>query len=228
MACPLFSIKVHGVPRLEENHTTVLCVGRLEMVGDAWAYLSGCLTHLDSAPRCIGSLLCEDPLHARGKSLLPTVATMLRELSPGKQARDCLPPITILYMAPGGHRQWPVSIKPMLDRLSWIVSMTRSQALVSLLEALRTRREWNPMCRQGPRIDPVPAVPYKFLDVGTKMGEYHLEELALRMDDKDSILHPRYSRSGIPPTGTFQSVIRDRVGNRSDIIQLWCSEKAWF
>ena len=74
----------------------------------------------------------------------------------------------------------------------------------------------------------MPAVPYKFLDIGTKMGEYHLEDLALRRDDKDNILHPRYSRSGIPPTGTFQSVVRDRVGNRSDIIQLWCSEKAWF
>ena len=82
---------------------------------DAWAFLTGCLSHLDTAPKCIGTLLLEDPLQARGKSLLPTVATMLGELSPGKQARDWLPPMTILYMAPGGHRQWPVSIKPMLD-----------------------------------------------------------------------------------------------------------------
>ena len=38
---------------------------------DAWAYFKGCLTHLDSAPKCIGSLLLEDPLNARGKSLIP-------------------------------------------------------------------------------------------------------------------------------------------------------------
>ena len=75
---------------------------------DAWAYFKGCLTHLATAPKCIGSLLLEDPLNARGKSLLPTVAFMLEELSPKKKARDWLPPLTILYMAPGGHRQWPV------------------------------------------------------------------------------------------------------------------------
>ena len=108
---------------------------------------------------------------------------MLRELSPEKrQARDWLPPMTILYMAPGGHRQWPVSIKPMLDRLSWIVRMTRPQALESLREALRNDREWKPQCRQSTKIEPVPAVPYKFLDIGTKMGEYHLKDLALKME----------------------------------------------
>ena len=64
---------------------------------DAWAYFRGCLTHLDSAPKCIGSLLLEDPLNARGKSLIPTVASMLEELSPAKKARDWLPPLTILH-----------------------------------------------------------------------------------------------------------------------------------
>ena len=44
--------------------------------------------------------------------------------------------MTILYMAPGGHRQWPVSIKPLLDRLSWIVLQTRLLALMHLREAL--------------------------------------------------------------------------------------------
>ena len=195
---------------------------------DAWSYFSGCLAHLDSTPKCIGALLRENPLHAKGKSLIPSVATMLRELSPEKQARDWLPPMTILYMAPGGHRQWPVSIKPMLDRLSWIVKMTRPQALESLREALRTDRDWKPQCRQSTKIEPVPAVPYKFLDIGTKMGEYHLEDLALKRSDKENILHPRYCRSGIPPTGTFQSIVRDRVVNRSDIIHRWCNEEAWF
>ena len=35
---------------------------------DAWAYMKGCLSHLDSAPKCIGSLLLDDPLNARGKT----------------------------------------------------------------------------------------------------------------------------------------------------------------
>ena len=60
------------------------------------------------------------------------------------------------------------------------------------------------------------------------MGEYHLEDLALRRSDKENILHPRYYRSGIPPAGTFQSIVRDRVVNRSDIIDRWCNEQAWF
>ena len=145
-----------------------MCGAQARNVGgthDAWAYLRGCLTHLNTAPKCIGSLLLEDPLNARGNSLIPTVAAMLRELSPGKQARDWLPPMTILYMAPGGHRQWPMSIKPMLDRLSWIVRMTRPIALVRLREALRANSDWKPLYRQGPRIESVPAVPYKFLDI---------------------------------------------------------------
>ena len=194
---------------------------------DAWAYMRGCLTHLNTAPKCMGTLLLEDPLNARGNPLIPTVATLLTELSPEKQARDWLPPMTILYMAPGGHRQWPVSIKPMLDRLSWIVLRTRSLALIHLRDALRARPNWKPYYRQGPKIEQVPAVPYKFLDIGTQMGEYQLEELILKKDDKDNILHPRYIHSGIPPVGTFHSVVQDRVGSHSDTIQQWCSVNAW-
>ena len=195
---------------------------------DAWAYLSGCLAHLDSAPKCIGALLREEPLKNRGRPLIPSVATLLTEMSPEKKARDWLPPMTILYMAPGGHRQWPVSIKPMLDRLSWIVLVTRPAALTHLREALSTRKDWKPQCRQGPRIDSVPAVPYKFLDIGTQMGEYQIEELTLTRDDKTNILHPRYARSGIPPVDTFHSVVQDKVGSQYDTIQQWCNTKAWF
>ena len=163
-----------------------------------------------------------------GKSLIPTVASMLKELPPEKQARDWLPPITILYMAPGGHRQWPVSIKPMLDRLSWIVLMTRPLALMHLREALKVRSEWKPSYRQGTRIESVPAIPYKFLDIGNQMGEYHIEELILKKDDKDNILHPRHTRASIPSVNTFHSVARSRVGNQYGIIQQWCSVNAWF
>ena len=73
----------------------------------------------------------------------------------------------------------------------------------------------------------MPAVPYKFLDIGTQMGEYQIEELTLLKDDKTSILHPRYARSGIPPVDTFHSVVQDRVGSHYDTIQQWCRVKAW-
>ena len=202
MACTLFSTKVYGVSRLEEVHMLVLCVELPAMVEPHTMHgliLNGCLTHMNTAPKCIGTLLLENPLYARGKSLIPTVASLLTELSPEKQARDWLPPTTILYMAPGGHRQWPVSIKPMLDRLSWIVLMTRPLALVRFREALSAHTNWIPTYRQCPRIQTVPAVPYKFLDIGTKMGEYHIEDLDLKRSDKENILHPRYTRSGIPP-----------------------------
>ena len=172
---------------------------------DAWSHFEGCLSHLGTAPRCIGTLLREDTLNARGNSLIPTVATLLTELSPKKRARDWLPALTILYMAPGGHRQWPFSIKPLLDRLSWIVLQTRLLALKHLREALQDNPDWQPRYRHGPRIDLVPAVPYKFLDIGTKMGYYHLEELIPKREDKSNILHPRHTSSGIPPVNTMLS-----------------------
>ena len=113
-------------------------------------------------------------------------------------------------MAPGGHRQWPLSIKPLLDRLSWIVLKTRPLALKHLREALQDNPEWKPRYRRGPRIELVPAVPYKFVDIGTKMGHYHIEELISRKEDKNNILHPRHVRSGIPPVNSFHSVLQNR------------------
>ena len=60
-------------------------------VHNAWAYFDGCITHLSTAPKCIGLLLNEDPLTGKGKSLIPSVATMLAELYPNKSTRDYLP-----------------------------------------------------------------------------------------------------------------------------------------
>ena len=73
-------------------------------VHNAWAYFDGCITHLSTTPKCIGLLLNEDPLTGKGKSLIPSVATMLAELYPNKTARNYLPLLTIIYMGPGGHR----------------------------------------------------------------------------------------------------------------------------
>ena len=77
-------------------------------------------------------------------------------------------------------------------------------------------------------MESVPAVPYKFLDVGTQMGVYHIEEFIPKKDDKDNILHPRHTRPGIPPVNTFHSVVQNRVGSQYGAIQQWCSENAWF
>ena len=97
-----------------------------------------------------------------------------------------------------------------------------------LREAPQDNPDRQPKYRHGPRIESVPAVPYKFLDIGTKMGEYHLEELIPRKGDKNNILHPRHTRSGIPPVNTFHSVLQDRVGSQYGNVQQWCSENAWF
>ena len=106
-------------------------------VHNAWAYFEGCVTHLSTAPKCIGLLLKEDPLTGKGKSLIPSVATMLAELYPNKSARECLPLLTIKTMGPGGHRQWPMSILALLGRLSWLVLQTRPLALSSFQAACK-------------------------------------------------------------------------------------------
>ena len=108
----------------------------------------------------------------------------------------------------------PVSIKLLLDRLSWIVLQTRLLALMHLREALHDNPDWQPRYRCGPRVDLVPAVPYKFLDIGTKMGCYHIGELIAKRWDTNNILHPRYIGAGIPPANTFHAALQDRVGNR--------------
>ena len=84
------------------------------------------------------------------------------------------------------------------------------------------------MYRQGPKVELVPAVPYKLLDIGTQMGEYHIEELIPKKGDKDNILHPRHTRPGIPPNKTFHSIVQKRVGSSYGTIQQWCNENAWF
>ena len=99
----------------QRQHVCPICRKSDRNIGgghSAWAYFDGCITHLTTAPRCIGHLLNEDPFTGLGKSMIPPVATLLAELYPNKSARECLPMLTIIvvYMAPGGHRQWPMSI----------------------------------------------------------------------------------------------------------------------
>ena len=72
-------------------------------------------------------------MKGRGRSMTPPVIRLLERLSPKQEAREWLPAISIIYMAPGGHRQWPMSIIALLDRLSWILLQTRSLALAKRL-----------------------------------------------------------------------------------------------
>ena len=143
---------------------------------DAWAYFNGCLSHLSIAPMCIGSFMLGDTLNGRGNPMTPPVIKLLNRLSPKQEAREWMPAITIIYMAPGGHRQWPMSITALLDCLSWIVLQTRPLALASFQEAVRRNPKWQPKYRSGPKVAIAPSIPYNFLDIGTKMGSYRLGE----------------------------------------------------
>ena len=115
-----------------KQHVCPICRNSLRNSGgthDAWAYFDGCITHLSTAPKCIGCFLSEDSLSERGKSMIPSVSALLAELYPNKETREWLPLLTIVYMAPGGHRQWPMSISALLDRLSRLLFQTRPLAL---------------------------------------------------------------------------------------------------
>ena len=39
---------------------------------------------------------------------------------------------------------------------------------------LQKNPKWKPKYPSGPKVAVAPAVPYKFLDIGTKMGSYRL------------------------------------------------------
>ena len=190
-----------------------------------WAYFNGCLSHLSIATMCIGSFVLEDTLKGRGRPMTPPVIKLLEGLSPKQEAREWLPAITIIYMAPGGHRQWPMSITALLlDRA------TDTSIGVGFLfqEAVQREPKWQPKYRSGPRVAIAPSIPYKFLDIGTKMGSYKLGEHVPERHDTDNIYHPRYIRNAIPPVNTFHAVVHDRAAKWVQDADEWCLEEAWF
>ena len=172
--------------------------------------------------------MLEDTLKGAGRPMIPPVIELLETLSPGKEAREWMPAITILYMAPGGHRQWPMSITALLDRLSWIVLQTRPLALLSFQAAVHRNPKWQPKYRSGPKVAVAPPVPYKFLDIGTKMGSYKLGEHVPMRNDTDTIFHPRHTRDGIPPDNTLHAIVHDRAARWVNDVDDWCLEEAWF
>ena len=183
---------------------------------NAWAYFDGCITHLSTAPKCIGHFLTEDSLLGHGRPMIPSVASLLAELYPNKGVREWLPMLTIIYMAPGGHRQWPMSISALLDRLSWLVMQTRALALSTFQAAVQKNPKWKPRYRCGPKVAVAPPTPFKFLDIGTKMGCYKIGDHIPARKDTTNIFHPRFVGDGIPPANTFmpQCMREQQSGSR--------------
>ena len=186
----------------QRQHVCPICCRSDRNIGgghNAWAYFDGCITQLTTTPRCIGHLLNEDPFTGLGKSLIPSVATLLAELYPNKGAtsRECLPTLTIIYMAPEGHRQWPTSITALLDRLSWLVLQTRPLALSSFQAAVQKNQKWKPRYRNGPKVAVAPAMP--------KMGYYKIGDHIPVRDDASNIVHPLFVGEGIPPAEMLTS-----------------------
>ena len=140
---------------------------------------------------------------------------MLAELYPDKSTRDYLPLLAIIYMGPGGHRQWPMSISALLDRLSWLVLQTRPLALSSFQAAVQKNQRWGPRYRSGPTVAVAPPPAIKFLDIGTKMGCYKIGEHIPGRDDTSNIFHPRFVGEGIPAANTFHSIIYQRLGRET-------------
>ena len=212
------------------QHVCPICEKPLRNSGgthDAWAYFDGCLTHLSTAPKCIGSLLTDDITSGRGNSMIPDVQSLLAELCLNKKARDWLPPITIIHMAPGGHRQWPTSIIALLDRLSWLALQTRPLALSYLQTAVQKDSRWKPRYRCGPKRVVAPSTPFKYLDIGTRMGCSKIGEHSRKEGHKQH-LPPSFAGEAILPVNTFHSVIPGRAATWTQAGEVWCIEDAWF
>ena len=111
--------------------------------------------------------------------------------------------LSIIYMAPGGHRQWPMSITALLDRLSWIVLQTRPLALSCFQEAVQRDPHWKPRYRCGPKVAMAPPIPF-------------------------NVYHPGFIRDGIPPVNTFHAVVHDRASRWIQDADEWCLDEAWF
>ena len=87
---------------------------------------------------------------------------------------------------------------------------------------------WKLRYRSGPKVCIAPPIPFKFLDIGTKMGCYKIEEHIPARGDVDNILHPRFIGKGIPPVNAFHAVIYTRAAGWVTDVDEWCVEAAWF
>ena len=106
--------------------------------------------------------------------------------------------LTIIYMAPGGYRQWPMS-----QHFLIVYLQTRALALSTFQAAVQKNPKWKPRYRCGPKVAVAPPSPFKFLDIGTKMGCYKIGDRIPVRKDTTNIPHPRFVGNGIPPANTF-------------------------
>ena len=133
------SLRCMACQEWHRQHVCPICCNTDRNIGgthNAWAYFDGCITHLTPHQSALGHFLTHDPPSGHGRPMIPSVASLLAELYPNKGVREWLPMLTITYMAPGGHRQWPMSISALLDRLSWLVMQTRILALSTFQAAV--------------------------------------------------------------------------------------------
>ena len=171
----------------QSQHVCPICAKSDRNTGgvhNAWAYFDGCLTHLSTAPRCIGYLLNEDPLYGRGKSMIPSVADLLGELFPNQHRHERLPASDDHHIH-GTRRSSSSMANVHFCRLSWLVLQTRGLALTSFQSAVQKSSGWYPKCYKGSRVARAPPPPIKFLDIGTKMGCYEIGDHIPGEDDND-------------------------------------------
>ena len=175
------------------------------------------------------AIWCQGSSWREGEEPL-VAADLLMKLFPDKRIRHFLPRITIVYMGPGGHRQWPVSINALLNQFSLLIYTTRQSAIAHLAEAAQACPKWRPKCyRNGTnKIADAPPPPIKFLDIATKMGSYELKGLIHDMRDKSDVLHRR-STTGIAKPGTFYviEVLQKKLGKVYPEDSVWRDADAW-
>ena len=160
--------------------------------------------------------------------MIPSVISLLTELSLKQGAREWLPMMTVLYMAQEviGSGQCQsllfliVCLGLRIKHVHWLLS--------HLQEALQKNHKWQPRYRSGPRVALAPAIPFKFLDIGTKMGCYQLEGHIPLKKDTANVFHPRFIGDGIPPSNAFHAVMHSKVAKWVHDVDEWCLADAWF
>ena len=99
-------------PWIGQALTTALCAARpTRMMGVHLTLRISLLLLCPIMPPCLGAMLNEcspdpDP-DPSGTCLMLSTRELLGQGNPYLCVRDLFPPNTILYLAPGGHRQWP-------------------------------------------------------------------------------------------------------------------------
>ena len=171
----------------QAQHVCPICKRSDRNIGgvhNPWSYVEGCLSHLSTGSGCIGALLNADSPELTGQSMILSTAELLAQLHPPNSIRDFMPAVTIVYMRPGRHRQWPMSINALLDRFSLLIFKTRKLALLNFRTAVQNNPKWRPNYYKGTKVATAPSPPIKFLDIGTRLGLYEIREHIPRTDDK--------------------------------------------